>query len=167
ERIQANVKHPEGVIGALLELSRIGREARPQEDVDLDEILDEVLEELGAAIASRGVEIVRGDLARVRAVRTRLEQVIRNLVTNAVKYLGDTPRPRVEIRTVEQDDGIECLVRDNGIGIDPAYHGKVFELFQRLHDVEAPGTGVGLPIVKKIVESVGGRIWIESARGEG
>jgi signal transduction histidine kinase len=88
-------------------------------------------------------------------------------MSNAVQYLGDTPTPRVEIRTIEHDDEIECLVRDNGIGIDPAYHDKVFEMFQRLNEVEAQGTGVGLPIVKKIVEGGGGRIWIESARGAG
>ena len=167
ERIQANVQHLERVIADLLELSRIGREARPLEDVALDEILDRVLQELATSISARGVEIVHGELPRVWAIRTQLEQVIGNLVGNAVKYLGETLRPRVEIRTVEHDEGIECLVRDNGIGIDPAYYQKVFELFQRLHDVETPGTGVGLPIVKKIVESAGGRIWIESARGEG
>jgi signal transduction histidine kinase len=73
----------------------------------------------------------------------------------------------VEIRTIEHPDARECLVADNGIGIDPAYHDKVFEMFQRLNEVEAAGTGVGLPIVKKIVEGAGGRIWIESARGAG
>jgi signal transduction histidine kinase len=73
----------------------------------------------------------------------------------------------VEIWTIERDDEIEGLVRDNGIGIDSAYHDKVFEMFQRLNDVEVAGTGLGLPIVKKIVEGAGGRIWIESTRGVG
>jgi signal transduction histidine kinase len=167
ERIQVNVQHLERLIGDLLALSRIGREARPPEDVDLGEVLDTVLEELRAPITTRGVEIVRGDMARVRAVRTQMEQVVRNLMSNAVKYLGDTAAPRVEIQTIEGEDGVECRVRDNGIGIDRAYHDKVFEMFQRLNEVEAPGTGVGLPIVKKIVDGAGGRIWIESARGEG
>ena len=167
ERIQANVQHLERLIADLLALSRIGREARPLEDVDLTEVVGGVLEELSVAISTRGVEIVRGDLTRVRAIRAQMEQVIRNLLSNAVKYLGDTPTPRVEIRTIERDDEIEGVVRDNGIGIDPAYHHKVFEMFQRLNDVEVLGTGLGLPIVKKIVEGAGGRIWIESARGAG
>ena len=167
ERIQANVQHLEGLIADLLALSRIGREARPQEDVDLAEVVGAVLEELRVIVDARGVEVVRGPLGRVRAIRAQMEQVVRNLVSNAVKYLGDTPTPRVEIRTIERDDEIECLVADNGIGIDPTYHHKVFEMFQRLNDVEVSGTGLGLPIVKKIVEGAGGRIWIESARGEG
>ena len=167
ERIQANVQHLERLIADLLALSRIGREARPLENVDLAEIVGWVVEELSVAITTRGIEIVRGDLARVRAIRTQMEQVIRNLVSNAVKYLGDTPAPRVEIRTIERDDEIEGVVRDNGIGIDPAYHHKVFEMFQRLNDVEVAGSGLGLPIVKKIIEGAGGRIWIESDRGAG
>jgi signal transduction histidine kinase len=167
ERIQANVQHLERLIGDLLALSRIGREARPLEDVELAEVVEAVLEDMSATIGARGVEIVRGELACVRAIPAQMEQVIGNLVSNAVKYLGETPMPRVEIRTIERHDGIECLVRDNGIGIDPAYHDKVFEMFQRLNEVEAQGTGVGLPIVKKIVDSAGGRIWIESARGAG
>jgi signal transduction histidine kinase len=166
-RIQGNVQHLERLIADLLALSRIGREARPLEEVDLGQVVAAVLEELSAAVGTRGVEIVQGRLGCVRAVRVQMEQVIRNLVSNAVKYLGDTPTPRLEIQTVERDDEIEGLVRDNGIGIDPAYHQKVFEMFQRLNDVEAPGTGLGLPIVKKIVEGAGGRIWIESARGTG
>jgi signal transduction histidine kinase len=100
-------------------------------------------------------------------VRVQLEQLFRNLLTNAVKYMGDQPAPTIEIDARPQGDLVECWVRDNGMGIDPAYHEKVFELFQRLKEVSAEGTGVGLPIVKRIVETAGGRIWIESARGTG
>jgi signal transduction histidine kinase len=97
-----------------------------------------------------------------------LEQVFANLISNAIKYLGPTETPRVEIRAEESDAGfVEFSVRDNGIGIDPAYHARVFELFQRLRDVEAEGTGVGLALVKKIVDTAGGRIWVESIQGEG
>jgi signal transduction histidine kinase len=167
ERIQANVQHLERLIADLLALSRIGREAHPLEDIDLREAVAAVLDELSGAVSARGVNVVVGDLARVRAIRVQIEQVIRNLLSNALKYLGETPRPCVEIATIERDDEVEALVRDNGIGIDPAYHTKVFEMFQRLNDVDVAGTGLGLPIVKKIVEGAGGRIWIESSRGAG
>ena len=166
-RIQANVQHLERLIGDLLALSRIGREARPVEDVDLADVVDVVLGELAEPIRARGVRIVRGDLPCVQAIRSQMEQVMRNLVGNAVSYLGDAGAPCVEIQAIQHVDAVECLVRDNGIGIDPAYHEKVFETFQRLNEVDVPGTGVGLSIVKKIIEGAGGRIWIESARGHG
>jgi signal transduction histidine kinase len=104
----------------------------------------------------------------VWGVRVHLEQVFANLISNAVKYLGTTTAPRVEIRAEETDGSfVEFSVSDNGVGIDPAYHARVFELFQRLRDVEAEGTGVGLALVKKIIDTVGGRIWVESTPGEG
>jgi signal transduction histidine kinase len=104
----------------------------------------------------------------VWGVRVHIEQVFANLISNAVKYLGTTENPRVEIRAEETDGRfVEFSVRDNGIGIDPAYHTRVFELFQRLRDVEAEGTGVGLALVKKIVDTAGGRIWVESTPGQG
>src|SRR5262249_27371168 len=134
-RIQANVQNLERLIGDLLALSRIGREARPLEDVALDEGLDLVLGELAAVIDARGIAIAHEPLPTVRAIRSQVEQVLRNLVGNAVNYLGDTPDPRVEIRAIRREGGIECVVRDNGIGIDPAYHEKVFEMFQRLNEV--------------------------------
>jgi len=93
--------------------------------------------------------------------------VLLNLISNAVKYLGDAVAPRIEIGSVEKDKWVECWVRDNGIGIDPAYHQQIFDVFQRLKDVAVEGTGVGLSIVKKIVEAVGGQVWVESAKGRG
>jgi hypothetical protein len=93
--------------------------------------------------------------------------VIGNLLANAVKYLGETADPTVEVGGEVQDGMVACFVRDNGVGIDPAYHAKVFEIFQRLGDLPVEGTGVGLAIVRKIVEGAGGRIWVESAKGAG
>jgi signal transduction histidine kinase len=167
ERIQANVQHLERLIGDLLALSRVDRDAQRLEQVPLDAIVETVLAELAETIRRRGVRIERGRLPTVRAIPTQMEQVLRNLIGNAVNYLGDNPAPCVEIRAVETAEGIDCTVRDNGVGIDPFYHQKVFEMFQRLNEVDTPGTGLGLPIVKKIVESAGGRVWIDSARGQG
>lgn len=167
ERIGANVEQMERLIGDLLAFSRVGREGRPAERVAVNEVVDEVLATLHEAIRARGVKATCGDLGVVSAVRTQLHQVFSNLLSNAVKYLGDAPAPQVEIGCARRDGVVEYWVQDNGVGIDPAYHGKIFEVFQRLKDVEAAGSGVGLAIVKKIVEGAGGRIWVESARGQG
>ncbi len=167
ERIQANAQQMERLILDLLALSRIGREAHAAEPVHLAELIDEVVGGFAEPISARGIKVSQCDLGTLWGIRVQLEQVFNNLVGNAVKYLGDTPSPAIEIGSVERGAFVECYVRDNGIGIDPAYHAKVFEIFQRLKEVEAPGTGVGLAIVKKIVEGAGGRIWVESAPGQG
>jgi len=167
ERLQVNTQHMERLIMDLLALSRIGREARVPEAVSLDEVVDDCLIEQAETIRAHGVQVSRGELGTLWAIRTQMGQVIGNLLGNAVKYLGDTPVPRVDIGTVDRDGYAECYVKDNGIGIDPAYHEKIFEAFQRLKEVDVEGSGIGLAIVKKIVETAGGRIWVESAKGQG
>jgi len=167
ERLQANTQHMERLITDLLALSRVGREARTPEMLSLDAILDDCLMEQAELIRERGAAVRCGELGMVWAIRTQMSQILSNLLNNALKYLGDTPGPRIEIGSIEHETFLECYVRDNGIGIDPAYHTKIFEVFQRLKDVEAEGSGVGLAIVKKIVEAAGGRIWVESATGQG
>jgi signal transduction histidine kinase len=81
--------------------------------------------------------------------------------------MGNQPHPRIEIGGRKDGDWSEFYVKDNGIGINPEYHGKIFGMFQRLREVEAEGTGVGLSIVKKIVDMAGGKIWVESQKGKG
>ena len=166
-RLQANVVHLEQLIADLQEVALAGREGFKAELADVDQIVGYVLGELKETLESRAIAVDVGKLEPVLAVGAHVEQVMRNLIGNAVKYLGDVPEPRIEIGSVRRDDMIECWVRDNGIGIDPAYHEKIFEMFQRLNDVDVDGTGIGLAIVKKVVESGGGRVWVESVRGEG
>ncbi len=166
-RIQANTEQMERLIGDLLALSRIGREARAPAAVSLAEVVDDVAAGLASAMRERGVRMIRGDLPTVWGIRTHIEQVMGNLLGNAVNYLGDAAEASVEVGTVDRGALVECYVRDNGIGIDPAYHERIFEVFQRLQEVEMDGTGVGLAIVKKIVQASGGRIWVESAKGQG
>ena len=97
--------------------------------------------------------------------RLRLLEVYQNLIDNAVKFMGDQTSPRIEIGAQQHDGEVVCFVRDNGIGIASEYHEKVFGLFERL-DTVIDGTGIGLALVKRIVEVHGGRIWVES-EGEG
>jgi signal transduction histidine kinase len=167
-RIQANAQQMERLIMDLLAISRVGREGRPPEAVPLAEVVDALTEELEEPIRAAGIKVInRGAVVSLWAIRAQIEQVMRNLLSNAVKYIGTPPAPTIEVGAVDHGKYVECSVSDNGIGIDPAYHGTVFEMFQRLKDVEAEGTGVGLHIVKKIVEAAGGRVWVESSKGQG
>jgi GAF domain-containing protein len=171
-RLKANARQMEQLILDLLALSRIGREGRPAEAVPLHEVVDDVLVEWADRIRAKGIRVTCHELLTLWGLRTQIEQVMSNLVGNAVKYIGEPAEPVIEIGAKDAagergDAMVECYVRDNGIGIDPAYHEKVFEIFQRLKETEAEGTGVGLAIVKKIVEGAGGRVWVESAKGQG
>jgi signal transduction histidine kinase len=166
-RIEGTVKQMETLIGDVLTLSRIGREGRPTEEVSLDDVVDVVLDRLAEPMRVRGMSVKRGTLGTVQAIRTQTEQVFANLIGNALKYIGDTPEPFVEIGTLARDGRIEYYVRDNGIGIAPEYHARIFETFQRLKDVEVEGSGIGLAIVKKIIDAAGGELRVESAVGEG
>ena len=166
-RLQANVEQMERLIQDLLALSRIGRESRPAEAVNLAEVVDDVLAGLAEPIRARGIKVVAREAATVWGIRREVEQVMANLLGNAVKYMGDTESPTVEVGAIDRDELVECYVSDNGIGIDPAYHEKVFEIFQRLGELDVDGTGVGLALVKKVVEGAGGRVWVESTKGQG
>jgi signal transduction histidine kinase len=108
------------------------------------------------------VQVAAG-LPTVYGDRTRLVEVIQNLVDNAVKFMGAQPQPRIDIGQAGTDDAGKPIlfVQDNGSGIDPKYHDTVFGLFSKL-DAKSEGTGVGLALVKRIVEVHGGRIWVES-----
>ncbi len=166
-RIQANTQQMESLITDLLALSRIGHEGRAPAAVSLEEIVEDVAADLAPVLRDHGIELVSGELPVLWGIRTQIEQVMRNLIGNAVKYLGDTAAGRVEVAAADRGAFVECQVRDNGIGIDPAYHERIFEVFQRLKEVEAEGTGVGLTIAMKIIQTNGGRIWVESEKGRG
>jgi len=168
KRLMASSKQMETLIIDLLTLSRIGREGRAAEAVSLNQVVDDLILEWGEIIRAKKIRVTRHELPTLWGVRTQIQQVMTNLLSNAVKYLGDPPDPAIEIGAKDGDGKMfECYVQDNGIGIDPKYHEKIFETFQRLKEIETEGTGVGLAIVKKIVEGAGGRIWVESAKGEG
>ncbi len=146
----------------LLQLSRVGRLVNPARVVSLGEVAKEAVELLAGPLAESGVRVeIAPDLPLAYGDRTRLLELFQNLVENAVRFMGDQPDPLVEIGCRRNGDTPVCFVRDNGIGIDPRYHEKIFELFERL-DADREGTGIGLALVHRIVELHGGRVWVES-----
>jgi PAS domain S-box-containing protein len=152
----------------LLAFSRVGRVDTAIEEVDVTRLLDEKLELYQGLITELKAEIRYGKLPVVRTDKTPLMQVFQNLVSNSLKYRRDGVPPVIEITCREKPTEFEFLVQDNGIGIDSEYFDKIFILFQRLHNKnEYSGTGMGLAITKKIVENMGGRIWVESEEGKG
>jgi signal transduction histidine kinase len=155
------------LLDELLELSRIGRLTNPPEEASFEAIVREAIELVRGRIEARGVEVVIApDLPIVHGDRARLVEVIQNLVDNACKFMGDQPQPRIEIGARQNGDEPVFYVRDNGIGIDPQYQDRIFGLFDKL-DPQSEGTGVGLALVKRIIETHNGKISVESQLGEG
>jgi PAS domain S-box-containing protein len=162
------------LIRDLLVLSRAGLVTSGFAAVDLDEVLAAVRSDLTELIRSRGAEVqVEGPLPVVWGDRARLGQLFANLVCNGLKY-NDDPQPRVAVGALPDagpdDSGawVTLTVRDNGIGIEPRFHEKIFEMFRRLHTPEEyDGTGAGLAICSKIARAHGGRVWVESEPGRG
>jgi PAS domain S-box-containing protein len=156
------------LISDLLLYSRAGRVGeRPVEPVASEPAVVEAIGNLGRSIADSSAVISRHDLPPVRAQHLHLVQLFQNLIGNALKFRGDRP---AEIDVWAERAGGEWVfhVRDNGIGIAPEHHARIFEVFQRLHARgRYSGTGIGLAIAKKIVDRVGGRIWVDSAEGRG
>ena len=161
-RIVAAADKMHRLLDDLLELSRIGRVVHPPEDVALAGLVREAIELLKGQIEPKGVVVeVAPDLPTVRADRRRLLEVLQNLLENAVKFTGAQQRPKVEVGTRLDGDERVFYVRDNGQGIEPRFLERVFGLFEKL-DPGGEGTGVGLALVRRIVEAHGGRVWAES-----
>lgn len=155
------------LIDDLLTYSRVTRDDRPLTPVPLDDVWDAAVAQLKATIEAEGATVERGTLPVVDGDRGQLVQVFANLIGNAVKYRGEeAPAVTADARPVT--GGWEIAIQDNGIGIDPADHDRIFEMFRRLHtEEEFEGTGVGLALVRRIVEHSNGTIRVESARGSG
>ncbi len=155
------------LINELLTYSRVGRRGEAFAPTDCEAVLERALANLRATIAESEAVVTHDPLPTVEGDPTQLVQLFQNLIGNAIKFRGTEP-PRVHIGAERHDGEWRFTVRDNGIGIAPEYHERVFVIFQRLHGRdEYAGTGIGLAICKKIVERHGGRIGIESAPGEG
>lgn len=152
----------------LLDYSRIGKRATRPEKIQLNELVDEVCRYYQQTIQESGAQIETAPLPEIVHYRSLLLQVFSNLISNALKFHQPGHPPRIRISAAARDRGWEISVEDRGIGIDPAYQQKVFELFRRLHTAsEYPGTGIGLSIVRKIIDHIGEKIWLRSGPGEG
>ena len=151
----------------LLELSRIGRMINPSSDFSMTDIGKEVCELLHGPINSQRVDVsVAHDMPVVHADRQRIKEVIQNLIENSIKFIGQQKNPSIEVGCSNINNEIVYFVKDNGIGIDKKYHQNIFGLFNKL-DQQTDGTGIGLALVKRIVELHDGRIWLESSIGKG
>lgn len=146
----------------LLELSRVGRVVNEPLQFSLNHLSDEVIAIMQGLLTESGAEIkIAPDMPVVLADKNRIGEVMQNLLENAIKFCGEDNTPKISIDAEMQGKWVLCRVKDNGIGIDPRYHDKVFELFGRL-DPKTNGTGVGLALVKRVIEVHDGEVWIES-----
>src|SRR5439155_7556586 len=126
------------------------------------------LSQLGAEIEAKGAEVRVQPLPRAYANETVLNQVLTNLVTNALKFVPVDTQPKIEVWAEINENNVRLFIKDNGIGIDASHHERIFGLFQRLHKPEAyPGTGIGLAIVRKGMERMGGGVGVQSALRQG
>jgi PAS domain S-box-containing protein len=168
DRINNAALKMEQLLRDLLELSRIGRLVDTPEVIPFEYLAGEAMDLVHGQLEARGVTVqIQPDLAPVYGDRRRLAEVLQNLLDNAAKYMGRQADPRVEIGQRGEVNGNPLFyVRDNGIGIEPQHHERIFGLFNKL-DPKTEGTGIGLALVKRVIEFHGGRIWVESEPGMG
>ena len=166
EYIHMGATRMRNLLQALLEYSRAGPRGEPARDVDTNAALRMALENLEMAIDDSGAEIDAGKLPHVCGHDVAVVQLFQNLIGNAIKYSGGKP-PVIHVWAEREKTWWRFAVRDQGSGIDPRNHQRIFGIFKRAHGPEYPGTGVGLAICAKIVEGYGGRIYVESALDQG
>ena len=159
------------MIDELLAFSRLGREPLRTRPVQLNELVKQIVDEIGADHNGRTIDFIIGNLGIADADPGLLKQALVNLLSNAIKFTRDNHPSIIEIGCTSKTDLGEATtyyVKDNGAGFDMKYYDKLFGVFQRLHsNAEYPGTGVGLAIVQRVIHRHGGRVWAEAKPGEG
>jgi signal transduction histidine kinase len=169
DRIQSDVRRIEGaaekmddLLTDLLELSRIGRIINPPMEIDTVRLIQDALDNLDGRLRPKNIRMqVAPEFPSLYGDRTRLREVFENLIENAAKYIGTQSDPFIEIGTRQDKNAAIIFVKDNGIGIEERYHTRIFALFERLNP-KSEGSGIGLALVKRIIETHGGKIWVES-----
>ncbi len=169
EHIKNSGRRMEVLVSDLLALSKIGRVVSNLKDIPSHEIVKNLTSDLQDRVKEKGIElVVAHNLPTISCDGERIYQVFQNLLVNAIKFMGDTESPQIEIGYTDMGDFHQFSVRDNGIGIDPKYHRRIFEIFHRLKKIEdEEGTGIGLAIVYRIVADHDGKVWVESEKGKG
>jgi len=166
--VERSAQHMSELIDALMRLSRVGRQALNLQATNVAELVRDVVRELSAGQPQRPLSLKLGDLPETVADMSLLRQLFINLLSNAFKFTRHTDPAEIEIGSESNGDERAYFVRDNGSGFDMARADRLFDAFQRFHRAEQfEGSGVGLSIVKRIVQRHGGRIWAESAPGRG
>lgn len=169
ERVKSDAQHVYNAVDKintllerLLDLSRIGRLDNVPEEVSLEILARETMDLISGQIAELGIQVeIRPNLPVVCVDRKRFFQVMQNLIDNAVRYRGSQSKPRIEIGARKDGEETICYVKDNGMGIEPCYHDKIFNLCEG-HNEKSAGMSMSLAIVRRIIELHGGRIWVES-----
>lgn len=155
------------MINDLLAYSRVESQAVPFKPVNMLNVFDDAAMILSAAVQETGGTLTHGDLPTVLGDKAQLSQLLMNLIGNGLKYHGNEP-PHVHVDAEETPRGCTISIRDNGIGIEPRFHDRIFDVFRRLHTQEEyAGTGIGLAICRRIVKKHNGRLWLTSKPGEG
>lgn len=168
DRILASSNKMNFLIREILNLARVGRVEIGFETIHMKTLMSEISTEVWSAFKADNAELILGQLPDIKGDRTMIAQVFTNLLSNGVKYSSMANKPKIEI--FGYIDGEETIysIKDNGMGIDNRYYDRVFELFKRMDNVkEIEGTGVGLAIVKRVVERHNGRVWFESELNQG
>jgi signal transduction histidine kinase len=168
-RIAAAAMRNDALILDLLAYGRLGHVELPCANYSLRNEIESVLKKLSDDVKISGAAVqIQEPLPDVRANRIALEQALTNLFSNALKFVSEDVKPRITIWAEEQESRVRVCVRDNGIGIAREHQARIFEIFERLHSNESyPGTGIGLAIVQKSVERMGGRVGVDSEPGKG
>ena len=161
-------KRMQGLINDLLIYSRAGRADGVYEKIDAAEVVGEALRNLGDRLESSNGEVTLGELPNIVADRQQLVSIFQNLLSNSIKYRSVSRDPRINITAERTTKAWKFAIKDNGIGIDSEFTDRIFTIFQRLHGRdEFQSTGIGLAVVKKVVERANGQIWVESEPDEG
>lgn len=166
--IQKGVKNMDTLISGLLRLSRIGRKAEAHQNNDLEKMITDIRAVFEFEMKEHSIQFIRKQkFPTIWCRRDEINQVFSNLISNAIRYRSPSRASEIELSFEEAHDAYKFLVKDNGIGIDKKDHERIFKIFERVGDSPVKGEGLGLALVKKIIEQHDGKIWVESFRDRG
>jgi len=168
QNVNAGAAHMDRLITDLLRLSQLNRQELHRQPVRFSAVVGGIIENMAGELAGRDIEFVVADFPTWQVDAGLLQQVFVNLISNAIKFTRDRAKARIEIGYRMNGTTLVCFVKDNGVGFNMKYMNKLFGVFQRLHSADQfEGTGVGLSIVRRIVERHGGKVWVDGAQDQG